>query len=97
MKVHYVMTIGSIIYVKEKGYIIIGDKKRNPDDNRLYIGKIDSQIFVESNGCNYKFKIKDVKAATSIGGELNIGIYIYDSENIHRIKVGDKLYSILEE
>ena len=97
MVLSYIMTVGGIICTKEKKYIICGTPNYAHNNNELYIGRKDDSIYVESNGSNYEFKIKDVTLSTSIGGELSLGIFVYESENIHHIKVGDKVYSIIDD
>ena len=93
MALKYIMTVGDVIYFNGKGHIVLGTKKYNRDENRIYTGKKNGQIFVGSDNFKHKFEVKDI----SISGDTVIGILIYDSENIHHIKVGDKVYSIIDD
>ena len=96
MKISYIMTIGSIIYLEGRGYIISGNVDFGNKGEALYIGEKESQIVVKSYDF-YNFYIKDVRLSTSITGDFSLGILLYDSENVHRIKVGDKVYAIIED
>lgn len=92
MNSNYFMTVGAVIYIKEKGYVITGTI--DSDIDKLYIGEKNDYIIVKSEGFNYEFKIKDINVSTSISGNFNIGILILESENISNINIGDKVYSV---
>ena len=95
MKLRYIMTVGDIIYHVRNGHIIVGSKKHNRDEDRIYIGRKEDQIFVGTDNLKYKFEVKDISVSTAFIGDTIIGILVYDSEDIHSIKVGDKVYAIV--
>ena len=96
MNISYIMTIGSIVYLKEKGHIISGSVDLNGEEKALDIGNKGSEILIKSD-VFYKFWIKDIRISTSIAGNLSLGILVNDSESIAHIKVGDKIYSIIND
>ena len=58
MTMKYIMIIGGVIYIKEKGYVISGTvKEERIKSNPIYIGERNALIYVESGNFNYKFKL----------------------------------------
>ena len=95
MTMEYIMTIGIIIYIEGKGYVIGGTVAGDRSSKGFYIGKENDGILVESDDISYSFIIKGVKISSSFLGNWTIGILVYDSEDIHSIKVGDKVHAIV--
>lgn len=96
MNISYIMTIGSIIYLKGKGYIISGSVDLNNGEKPLDIENKESEILIKSDTF-YKFWIRDIRVSTSIAGNLSLGILVDDLESISHVKVGDKVYSIIND
>ena len=108
MTLKYIMTVGVVIFIREKGHVIAGTveksrimdsriKDKDMKNDYVYIGKINDSILVKSDNSDYKFEIKNVKLSPTFIGNTTIGILVYDSENIHHIKVGDRVYAIIED
>ena len=91
------MSVNDVIYYKVKGHIILGSKKYNRDENSIYVGKKDGRILVGTDSLKYEFEVKDISISIAFIGDIVIGILIHDSEDIDRIKIGDKVYAIIED
>ena len=91
------MTVGDIIYHVRNGHIIVGSKKHNRDEDRIYIGRKEDQIFVGTDNLKYKFEVNDISISTAFIGDTIIGIFVCDSEDINHIKIGDKVYGVVSD
>ncbi|MFB0844496.1 hypothetical protein [Paenibacillus oleatilyticus] len=93
----HIMRVGITINDKKLGRLIVGgiDPKFSSRDTKVpYL--VDKYIIVKTTTEELKFKVKKMDLSTSIAGNLNIGVIVYDSNDFIKIKSGDEVWAVLD-
>ncbi|MGC6768019.1 hypothetical protein [Enterococcus sp. LJL51] len=96
MILKYIMSVGFKMEKDGEQRIAGGLASDYSIDNLKGLYLEEKEIIIQSEGHEYRFKVKKSEIATSIIEQVNLGLSLYKSADFHKVKLGDKVHISIE-
>lgn len=90
----FVMNIADIATIPEVGNVIIGKNPSIEKEDLSGLCRRGQDIVVKGKKEKLQFIVKDVRLTFSISEKIIISIEFEESENFHKLRIGDSVYKI---